>query len=131
MIFVNCMLFYFQSLPSMHLNDCDVISQSVDVRRGTLYKKPGPPTPSKQGGRLSVGGTSSGRLSFGSTSSGPSEIHKNRDVLKESNGKSTKKTTPTGKFRSMFSTGSRKDEVIGLVLFFIEKKKTCVLSSIV
>lgn len=103
-------------MPSVALfNDStDNSTQSGDVRRGTLYKKPGPPTPSKQGGRLSFGtGTGgSGRLSFGGVSGcqTSTELHKFQDVLKENNGKPSKKTTPTGKFRSMF-IGTRKDEV--------------------
>lgn len=75
-------------------------------KRGTAYKRPGPPTPSKNGGRLSLGG---GDLPRG-------------DILRESNGrpsisglngalsKAAKKSTP-GKFSRIFSTSKIKDEV--------------------
>lgn len=77
------------------------------MRRGTAYKRPGPPTPSKQGGRLSFGG--GGDLPRG-------------DILREQNGangrpsisvgasKTAKKNTP-GKFTRIFSTTKLKDEV--------------------
>lgn len=76
-----------------------MLSVQSDGRRGTLYKRPGPPTPSKHGGRQSIGG----------------ELPKG-DILREYNsqndigggGKVTqtkdKKTPGTGKRRSLFST---------------------------
>lgn len=76
-------------------------------KRGTAYKRPGPPTPSKNGGRFSFGG---GDLPRG-------------DILREHNGrpsvgggtiggtlKAAKKSTP-GKFSRIFSTSKIKDEV--------------------
>lgn len=73
------------------------------MRRGTAYKRPGPPTPSKNGGRLSLG----------------SELPRG-DVLRELNGherpslggtsKAAKKHTP-GKLSRIFSTSKLKDEV--------------------
>lgn len=76
-------------------------------KRGTAYKRPGPPTPSKNGGRFSFGG---GDLPRG-------------DILREHNGRPSvggggtiggtskvKKSTP-GKFSRMFSTSKIKDEV--------------------
>lgn len=82
-----------------------MFSTQSDTRRGTLYKRPGPPTPSKNGGRLSIGGANA-------------ELPKG-DILRESN-KATvpsnpvklaaKKSTP-GKIRSLFSSAKIKDEV--------------------
>jgi hypothetical protein len=81
----------------------DDSSASLISRRktqGTSYKKPGPPTPSKNAGRLSLGNT---------TFSLPNEnVPYHKEALKDQNahggsmtfGKSTK--TP-GKFKSMFS----------------------------
>lgn len=77
------------------------------MRRGTAYKRPGPPTPSKNGGRYSFGGASG--------------IDLPRDILREQNGanerpsiggtsKASKKHTP-GKFSRLFSTTKLKDEV--------------------
>lgn len=84
-----------------------MFSIQSDVRRGTAYKRPGPPTPSKNGGRLSLGGADASRV----------------DVLREHNGigigrpsigsntsKASKKITP-GKLSRIFSTSKLKDEV--------------------
>lgn len=78
------------------------------MRRGTAYKRPGPPTPSKNGGRFSIGGSSGIDLP-------------RSDILREQNGangrlsiggasKAAKKQTP-GKFARLFSTTKLKDEV--------------------
>lgn len=79
--------------------DDSMLSVQSDGRRGTLYKRPGPPTPSKNGGRLSIGG----------------ELPKG-EILREFNNQndiggvakvtpSGKKNTPgTSKRRSLFST---------------------------
>ena len=76
--------------------DDSMFSISSDTRRGTLYKRPGPPTPSKNGGRLSFGGIGA-------------ELPRG-DILREQNhnegakvSQSAKKSTP-GKRRSLFST---------------------------
>lgn len=82
-----------------------MFSTQSEARRGTAYKRPGPPTPSKNGGRLSLG---VGDLSRG-------------NILREQNGhnerpslggatKAAKKQTP-GKFSRIFSTSKLKDEV--------------------
>lgn len=88
-----------------------MFSNASEMRRGTAYKRPGPPTPSKNGGRISFGG---GDLPRG-------------DILREQNGANgrpsigggaaaaalkatTKKNTP-GKFSRLFSTTKLKDEV--------------------
>lgn len=83
------------------------VGSDVGQRRGTLYRRPGPPTPSKIGARLSIGGTN-GELPRG-------------DVLRESNSisketpstssKSTAKKSTPGKFRNLFSSAKLKDEV--------------------
>lgn len=87
-----------------------MFSSASDVRRGTVYKRPGPPTPSKNGGRFSLGG-------------GIVDLPRG-DILREQNGangrpsisgsigasKATKKHTP-GKFSRLFSTAKLKDEV--------------------
>lgn len=59
----------------------------------TTYKKPGPPTPSKHGGRLSLQG---------------SEQHP-RDVLRDSNADKTPKRTTPNKLMSLFSRSSLKE----------------------
>lgn len=83
------------------MND-SLFSTASDTRRGPAYKRPGPPTPSKNGGRFSLGGMA--------------------DILREQNGassrpsvggasaKAAKKATP-GKFSRLFSTTKLKDEV--------------------
>lgn len=64
----------------------------------TSYKRPGPPTPSKNGGRLSLGGTG--------------EVH-SRQILKEIN-ESTKQQTPST-LRAIFSRKSLvRDEVMSV-----------------
>lgn len=82
--------------------DDSMFSTASESRRSTAYKRPGPPTPSKNGGRLSFGG---------------SELPRG-DILREPNGrpsiggasKATKKSTP-GKLSRIFSTSKLKDEV--------------------
>lgn len=65
-------------------------------KQGTSYKRPGPPTPSKTAGRLSVGPTEVGY----------------QHVLKDStNNMEILKKTPSNRFKSMFSTSSKRDEV--------------------
>lgn len=93
------------------MND-SLFSNASEMRRGTAYKRPGPPTPSKNGGRFSLGGGVD--LPRG-------------DILREQNGtngrpsiggggggggtsKAAKKNTP-GKFSRLFSTTKLKDEV--------------------
>ncbi|XP_055300989.1 restin homolog isoform X1 [Sitodiplosis mosellana] len=87
------------------LDDSMFSTQSESVRRGPAYKRPGPPTPSKNGGRLSLGGADLPR----------------GDVLREQNGgferpsiggntnKTSKKITP-GKLSRIFSSSKLKDE---------------------
>lgn len=85
-----------------------MFSTQSESRRGTAYKRPGPPTPSKNGGRLSFGGTDI-LWRTGDT------------VLREQNGierpslggttsKASKKITP-GKLSRIFSSSKLKDEV--------------------
>ncbi|XP_055300991.1 restin homolog isoform X3 [Sitodiplosis mosellana] len=88
------------------LDDSMFSTQSESVRRGPAYKRPGPPTPSKNGGRLSLGGADLPR----------------GDVLREQNGgferpsiggntnKTSKKITP-GKLSRIFSSSKLKDEM--------------------
>lgn len=106
----HSMRFHFQIGDDHKANGVDdsMLSTQSDTRRGTTYKRPGPPTPSKNGGRLSLGGTTA-------------ELPRG-DILRESNRalmpstaanaakSATKKSTP-GKFRSMFSSAKLKDEV--------------------
>lgn len=77
----------------------------------TNYKRPGPPTPSKHGGRLSLGGSS----------------EPPREILKEVNdhgGSSAKTPVRFSFFASKFSMGNPKDEVsfngsyLMLIIFF-------------
>lgn len=112
--------FFRLQIHERPLSDESITStQSSEIRRGTLYKRPGPPTPSKNGGRLSFGGTDD-----------ISRAH----ILRESNNNNReissdtivdKKMTPNSKtgrqFRSMFSLKG-KDEVClykHLIIFFL------------
>lgn len=79
-----------------YFND-SMFSNQLDVRRGTLYKRPGPPTPSKNGGRLSFGG---GNVTA-------SELFP-KEALREQNNNAKTKTTP-GKLMSMFSSSKHKE----------------------
>lgn len=62
-------------------------------KQSTSYKRPGPPTPSKQGGRLSIGG---------------SEVNYNH-ILKDST--NMDKKTPSNILKNMFGAGRVRDEV--------------------
>lgn len=81
-------------------------STQTESRRGTLYKRPGPPTPSKNGGRLSFGGISVDQLPRTEVLREHNTNNDHATVSKSA----TKKSTP-GKFRSLFSTSKLKDEV--------------------
>lgn len=71
-----------------------LLHESHRKKQSTSYKRPGPPTPSKNGGRLSIG---------------PSEVHYS-NILKESN-IDGKKQTP-GRVMAFLSHFSKpKDEV--------------------
>lgn len=106
------------------LSDESILStQSSEIRRGTLYKRPGPPTPSKNGGRLSLG-ASIAELPRGDILK---ESNNNREISSDTivnNKKMTPNTNKTGRqFRSMFSSKG-KDEVClkyqyTFVLFFL------------
>lgn len=89
-----------------YLND-SMFSSQLDVRRGTLYQRPGPPTPSKNGGRLS----------FGGSNVTASDLFP-KEVLKEQNNNAKSKGTP-GKLMSMFSSSKHK-EVSGLTILFCD-----------
>ena len=105
---------------------CDesIISSQSEARRGTLYQKPGPPTPSKNGGRLSFGGGSiAGRVSFGEV---PSVLKDQNCMAGGSSGRRSigpatlpRKASPTGKLKSMFSSSKNKDEVCVYFYIFI------------
>lgn len=75
-----------------------MFSNQLDVRRGTLYQRPGPPTPSKNGGRLSIGSNVTASDLFP------------KDVLREQNNNTKTKITPR-KLMSMFSSSKHKVEV--------------------
>ena len=69
----------------------------------TSYKRPGPPTPSKLGGRLSVGGN---------------EFNFNMNVLKDSNNvESIAKKTPGSRLKSLFGGSKVNDEVSELFFY--------------
>lgn len=87
--------------------------QKKKVVGTTSYKRPGPPTPSKNGGRLSFGGTGGsvvGRLSLGGT--GYDSLSQ-REALKEFNEnvtsarKSITRETPAKVLGSLFSNSSK------------------------
>lgn len=82
-----------------------MFSNQLDVRRGTLYQRPGPPTPSKNGGRLS----------FGGSNVTASDLFP-KEVLREQNNNAKTKTTP-GKLMSMFSSSKQKDVSFELSAF--------------
>lgn len=98
------------SLQSLPITDESFISSQSEVRRGTIYKRPGPPTPSKNGGRLSLG--AAGELA-------PREILKEQQNMNvAASNVITKKTTP-GKLRAMFTSSKVKDEVRNYLLIFL------------
>lgn len=83
-----------------------MFSTQSESRRGTLYKRPGPPTPSKNGGRLSLGG-------LVELPRGDILREQNENVKEEKPSMKTiaaKKSTP-GRLRMMFSSSKIKDEV--------------------
>lgn len=110
-------------------------TQSADIRRGTLYQKPGPPTPSKNGGRLSFGGTGGG-AGAAAAISGRLSMDPGMSVLRDNNNPS--KSPPTGnKLLAFFGAGgggassSRRDEVSRLrllVLLFLRPLNALVLA---
>lgn len=99
-IFSSLDIFQIDDDQKAQTLDDSMLSTQSDTRRGTLYKRPGPPTPSKNAGRISIGGTNA-------------ELPRG-DILRESN-KSTKsaskKSTPGKTLLSMFTTAKVKDEV--------------------
>lgn len=88
-----------------------MFSTQSESRRNTLYKRPGPPTPSKNGGRFSFGGTNC-ELPRGEILRELSDnVQDGRPSLTvTTKATAAKKSTP-GKFRSMFSSAKVKDEV--------------------
>lgn len=109
---IHTLLFINSNVHTLQTNennfkslDDSMFSTQSDTRRGTAYKRPGPPTPSKNGGRSSLG--------FGDLP--------RSNILREQNGsserpslggatKAAKKHTP-GKLSRIFSTSKLKDEV--------------------
>lgn len=92
---------------SHNINDESIssVQSAGEIRRGRLYQKPGPPTPSKIGARSSLGATTS------------AELNSFRDTLKENNpnnnfsgGVGKGGRTPKGKISALFSS-KKKDEV--------------------
>lgn len=75
-------------------------------KQSTSYKRPGPPTPSKNAGRLSIG---------------PNDVQYKEVVLKDStNENNLKKSTP-GRLKQIFGGGKSKDEVSNSV-FDLKKR---------
>lgn len=87
-----------------YFND-SMFSNQLDVRRGTLYKRPGPPTPSKNGGRLSFGSNVTASELFP------------KEVLREQNNNAKTKTTP-GKLMSMFSSKHKVEVSIKIIIYW-------------
>lgn len=81
-----------------YFNDSMFSNNQLDVRRGTLYQRPGPPTPSKNGGRLS----------FGGSIVSASDLFP-KDILREQNTNNAKTKTTPGKLMSMFSSSKHKE----------------------
>lgn len=93
-------------------------SMSSEVRRSTLYQKPGPPTPSKNGGRLSLGAVGYDNSATASLASFRAEILREQNCAAKGGSKKYMGggggggETPTGsKLRSFFSSKTIKDEV--------------------
>jgi hypothetical protein len=79
-----------------------LLSSTTRKKQTTSYKRPGPPTPSKMGGRISIGGASTEGNS--------------QNILKDSTNNlenlPLKKTPNSNKLRNIFSSSSKiKDEV--------------------
>lgn len=83
-----------------------MFSTQSDMRRSTVYKKPGPPTPSKNSGRLSLGGADVSRGDVLRENG----INIGRPSIGSNTSKASKKITP-GKLSRIFSTSKLKDEV--------------------
>lgn len=108
-------------------------SAQSDVRRNTLYKRPGPPTPSKNSGRISVGGG----ISLDTGPSSNTAAGMNHGVKEKPS-----KTSPSqpGKLRSLFTsskssaasssgaTASGHHEVSRSELVVVNNNKRCGLS---
>lgn len=90
-----------------YFND-SMFSNQLDVRRGTLYQRPGPPTPSKNGGRLS----------FGGSNVTASDLFP-KEVLREQNNNAKTKTTP-GKLMSMFSSKHKEVRFLPIIFVFMD-----------
>lgn len=89
--------FFLQSGGSFFDDSQTALLQNGPSRKkqSTSYKRPGPPTPSKSAGRLSIGGASDINYT---------------NVLKDST--NMEKKTPVGRLRGIFSSNSKlKDEV--------------------
>lgn len=77
-------------------------------KQSTSYKRPGPPTPSKLGGRLSIGGSSDVNY---------------LNILKESNNAETATKKTPNRFKNIFSSSSKKDAEVSssfVINFLVE-----------
>lgn len=73
-------------------------------KQSTSYKRPGPPTPSKHAGRLSIGGMSDINYT---------------NVLKDStNMENAQKKTPSSRLKNIFSSSKFRDEVSVAKFFY-------------
>lgn len=97
-------IYQFNFLLKDSINFDDSLSSLLSGQRKKLgttsYKRPGPPTPSKNAGRLSFG---SGICS--------SDYGLPREILKEHNDNTMSKKSTPGKIMSLFSSSRVKDEV--------------------
>lgn len=81
--------------PASLPDDSMFSTQSGDVRRNTLYKRPGPPTPGKHSARLSFGGPLESLSNFGGGGD-------HNDAPRSS---SPPPQPPTSKLRAFFTSG--------------------------
>lgn len=86
------------------------MSSQSETRRGTLYKRPGPPTPSKNGGRLSFGGIGAELPRGDILREQNQQASTSSSLITTNKATASKKSTP-GKFRSIFSSAKIKEEV--------------------
>ena len=85
-----------------------LLQNGLRKKQSTSYKRPGPPTPSKNAGRLSIG---------------PNDVQYKEVVLKDSTNENAMKKATPGKFRGFFGASSAKPKDEVSVLMFNMPKK--------
>ena len=74
-----------------------LLQNGLRKKQSTSYKRPGPPTPSKNAGRLSIG---------------PNDVQYKEIILKDSTNENVQKKSTPGRFKNFITGGTKpKDEV--------------------